>query len=47
MGHAVWDEMSTKGFCPDDNSYTVFIGGLISQGRSEEACKYLEEIIEN
>lgn len=47
MGHAVWDEMSKKGFCPDDNSYTVFIGGLISQGRSEEACKYLEEMIEN
>jgi pentatricopeptide repeat protein len=39
--------MSKKGFCPDDNSYTVFIGGLISQGRSEEACKYLEEMIEN
>ena len=47
MGHAVWDEMSKKGSYPDDNSCTVFIGGLTSQGRSEEACKYLEEIIEN
>ncbi|CAK7348413.1 unnamed protein product [Dovyalis caffra] len=46
MGHAVWDEMSKKGFCPDDNSNTVFIGGLISQGRSEEACKYLKDMIE-
>lgn len=46
MGHAVWDEMNRKGCCPDDNSYTVFIGGLISQGRSGEACRYLEEMIE-
>ncbi|PQQ15073.1 pentatricopeptide repeat-containing protein [Prunus yedoensis var. nudiflora] len=34
MGCAVWDEMIQKGCCPDDNSYTVLIGGLISQGRS-------------
>jgi len=46
MGHAVWDEMIQKGCCPDDNSYTVFIRGLISQGRSGDACKYLEEMIE-
>ncbi|XP_027364848.1 pentatricopeptide repeat-containing protein At3g62470, mitochondrial-like [Abrus precatorius] len=46
MGHAIWDEMHQKGCCPDDNSYTVFIGGLIRQGRSSEACKYLEEMLE-
>ncbi|XP_031288001.1 pentatricopeptide repeat-containing protein At3g62470, mitochondrial-like [Pistacia vera] len=46
MGHAVWNEMLRKGCCPDDNSYTVFIGGLISQGRAAEACKFLEEMIE-
>ncbi|KAJ1414150.1 Tetratricopeptide-like helical domain superfamily [Sesbania bispinosa] len=46
MGHAVWDEMHHKGCCPDDNSYTVFIGGLIRQGRPDEACKYLEEMME-
>ncbi|KAL6009921.1 hypothetical protein ACLOJK_000352 [Asimina triloba] len=45
MGHAVWEEMGKKGCCPDDNSYTVFIGGLISLGRSEEACKYIEDMI--
>ena len=38
--------MIRKGCCPDDNSYTVFVGGLISQGRSGEASKYLEEMIE-
>ncbi|KAK7245542.1 hypothetical protein RIF29_40388 [Crotalaria pallida] len=46
MGRAVWDEMHHKGCCPDDNSYTVFIGGLIRLGMSDEACKYLEEMIE-
>ncbi|OWM80063.1 hypothetical protein CDL15_Pgr010041 [Punica granatum] len=46
MGQAVWDEMARKGCCPDDNSYTVFIGGLISYGKSEDACNYLEEMIE-
>ncbi|KAI9071018.1 hypothetical protein K1719_047017 [Acacia pycnantha] len=46
MGYAVWDEMCKNGFCPDDNSYTVLIGGLIRQGRSEEARKFLEEMIE-
>lgn len=46
MGRAVWDEMHHKGCCPDDNSYTVFIGGLIRQGRPDEACKYLEEMME-
>ena len=45
MGHAVWDEMYHNGCCPDENSYAVFIGGLIRQGRSGEACKYLEEMI--
>eukprot|EP00262_Sarcandra_glabra_P001229 TRINITY_DN11257_c0_g2_i1.p1 TRINITY_DN11257_c0_g2~~TRINITY_DN11257_c0_g2_i1.p1 ORF type:complete len:179 (+),score=33.43 TRINITY_DN11257_c0_g2_i1:77-538(+) len=45
MGCAVWDEMGKKGCCPDDNSYIVFIGGLIRQGRSDEACKYIEEMI--
>ncbi|KAF3455089.1 hypothetical protein FNV43_RR05537 [Rhamnella rubrinervis] len=46
MGRAMWDVMIQKGCCPDDNSYTVFIGGLISQGRPGEACKCLEEMIE-
>lgn len=46
MGRAVWDEMHHRGCCPDDNSYTVFIGGLIRQGRPDEACKYLEEMME-
>ncbi|WOH05011.1 hypothetical protein DCAR_0624423 [Daucus carota subsp. sativus] len=46
MGFAAWEEMNQKGCCPDDNSYIVLIGGLIRQGRSVEACKYLEEMIE-
>ncbi|KAF7803279.1 pentatricopeptide repeat-containing protein [Senna tora] len=46
MGRAVWDEMCQNGCCPDSNSYTVLIGGLIREGRSEEACKYIEEMIE-
>lgn len=46
MGHATWEEMSLRVCCPDENSYTVFIGGLIGQGRSMEACKYLEEMID-
>ncbi|KAK7387345.1 hypothetical protein VNO78_28073 [Psophocarpus tetragonolobus] len=46
MGHVVWDEMHQKGCCPDDNSYTVFIGGLIRQDSSGEACKYLVEMLE-
>ncbi|XP_070025001.1 pentatricopeptide repeat-containing protein At3g62470, mitochondrial-like [Nicotiana sylvestris] len=46
MGHATWEEMNLRGCCPDENSYTVFIGGLIGQGRSMEACKYLEEMID-
>lgn len=46
MGSAVWEEMNRKGCCPDDNSYIVMIGGLIRQGRSVEACKFLEEMIE-
>ncbi|XP_058766683.1 pentatricopeptide repeat-containing protein At3g62470, mitochondrial-like [Vicia villosa] len=46
MGRAVWDEMRHKGCCPDDNTYTLFIGGLIRQGRPDEACKYIEEMME-
>ncbi|KAK1359384.1 pentatricopeptide repeat-containing protein, mitochondrial-like [Heracleum sosnowskyi] len=46
MGFAAWEEMNKNGCCPDDNSYIVLIGGLIRQGRSVEACKYLEEMIE-
>ncbi|RXI09452.1 hypothetical protein DVH24_034069 [Malus domestica] len=46
IGRAVWDEMIQKGFCLDDNSYTILIGGLINQGRSGEACKYLEGMVE-
>ncbi|GMH30851.1 hypothetical protein Nepgr_032694 [Nepenthes gracilis] len=45
MGRAVWAEMACKGCCPDDNSYTVLIGGLVRQGRSEEACRHMEEMI--
>ncbi|KAL4349951.1 hypothetical protein S245_032828 [Arachis hypogaea] len=45
MGHAIWDEMHHMGCYPDDNSYTLFIGGLIRQGRSGEACRYIEEMI--
>ncbi|CAI9114122.1 OLC1v1014772C1 [Oldenlandia corymbosa var. corymbosa] len=45
MGIAVWEEMNKKGCCPDDNSYVIIIGGLIRQGRSAEACKFLEEMI--
>ncbi|KAG6436230.1 hypothetical protein SASPL_101115 [Salvia splendens] len=37
MGCAVWEEMKRKGCCPDENSYSVLIGGLIRQGRSNEA----------
>ncbi|KAK3034611.1 hypothetical protein RJ639_033566 [Escallonia herrerae] len=46
MGYAVWEEMKRKGCCPDDNSYIVFIGGNIRQGRVVDACKYLEEMME-
>ncbi|KAL1544233.1 pentatricopeptide repeat-containing protein, mitochondrial-like protein [Salvia divinorum] len=46
MGCAVWDEMKRRGCCPDENSYTVLIGGLIRQGRSNEAYEYLEEMVE-
>jgi pentatricopeptide repeat protein len=45
MGCAMWEEMHKKGICPDVNSYTVFIGGHIRHGRSEEAYKYIEEMI--
>uniref|UniRef100_A0A0A9EK68 Pentacotripeptide-repeat region of PRORP domain-containing protein n=1 Tax=Arundo donax TaxID=35708 RepID=A0A0A9EK68_ARUDO len=45
MGCAVWEEMHRKGICPDVNSYTVFINGHIRHGRPEEACKYIEEMI--
>ncbi|KAE8711267.1 Detected protein of unknown function [Hibiscus syriacus] len=46
MSRAIWDEMTEKGYWPDDISYTVFIGGLICLGRSGEACRLLEEMIE-
>lgn len=46
MGCAVWEEMKRRGCCPDENSYTVLIGGLIRQGRSNEAYDYLEEMVE-
>ncbi|KAE8711266.1 Detected protein of unknown function [Hibiscus syriacus] len=46
MSRAIWDEMTEKGYWPDDVSYTVFIGGLIRLGRSGEACRLLEEMIE-
>ncbi|CAN6337929.1 unnamed protein product [Urochloa humidicola] len=45
MGCAVWEEMHRKGICPDVNSYTVFINGHIRHCRPEEACKYIEEMI--
>ncbi|CAN6224215.1 unnamed protein product [Urochloa humidicola] len=45
MGCAVWEEMHRKGICPDGSSYTVFINGHIRHGRPEEACKYIEEMI--
>ncbi|CAH8319428.1 unnamed protein product [Eruca vesicaria subsp. sativa] len=46
MGRAVWEEMMKKGICPDDNSYTVLIRGLIGEGKSREACRYLEEMLD-
>ncbi|KAJ0246423.1 Pentatricopeptide repeat-containing protein [Hirschfeldia incana] len=46
MGRAVWEEMGKKGICPDDNSYTVLIRGLIGEGKSREACRYLEEMLD-
>ncbi|ESQ43825.1 hypothetical protein EUTSA_v10005842mg [Eutrema salsugineum] len=46
MGRAAWDEMVKKGICPDDNSYTVLIRGLIGEGKSREACRYLEEMLD-
>ncbi|KAG8067806.1 hypothetical protein GUJ93_ZPchr0005g15848 [Zizania palustris] len=46
MGCAVWEEMHQKAICPDVNSYTVFINGHIRHGRPEEACKYIEEMIQ-
>nr|VDD58079.1 unnamed protein product [Brassica oleracea] len=46
MGRAVWEEMMKRGICPDDNSYTVLIRGLIGEGKSREACRYLEEMLD-
>eukprot|EP01018_Ginkgo_biloba_P037287 Gb_00455 [translate_table: standard] len=37
--------MGRKGSCHDVNFHTVFVGGLIKEGRSQEASKYLESII--
>lgn len=44
MGCAVWEEMKRKGRCPDENSYIVFIGGLVRQRKMNEALKYLKEM---
>ncbi|GLJ30741.1 hypothetical protein SUGI_0609220 [Cryptomeria japonica] len=46
MGLNVWNQMAQNGCSPDVNSYTVFIGGLIREGRSQEACTYIESMIE-
>ncbi|EYU34832.1 hypothetical protein MIMGU_mgv1a021425mg [Erythranthe guttata] len=46
MGLAVWEEMKRRGFCPDENSYTVLVGGLVRQGRLNESCRYLEKMID-
>ncbi|CAN8253914.1 unnamed protein product [Cochlearia groenlandica] len=45
-GRGVWEEMIKKGICPDDNSYKVLIRGLIGEGKSREACRYLEEMLD-
>ncbi|EYU34836.1 hypothetical protein MIMGU_mgv1a023993mg [Erythranthe guttata] len=46
MGFAVWEEMKRRGFCPDENSYTVLVGGLVRQGRLNESFRYLEKMID-
>lgn len=46
MGSAVWEEMKRNGFCPDESSYTVLTGGLLRQGKSNDACKYLQEMVD-
>ncbi|EYU20479.1 hypothetical protein MIMGU_mgv1a025024mg [Erythranthe guttata] len=46
MGLADWEEMKRRGFCPDENSYTVLVGGLVRQGRLNESCRYLEKMID-
>ncbi|EYU34833.1 hypothetical protein MIMGU_mgv1a022327mg [Erythranthe guttata] len=46
MGLAGWEEMKRRGFFPDENSYTVLVGGLVRQGRLNESCRYLEKMID-
>lgn len=46
MASAVWEEMKCKGCCPNENSYTLLIGGLVRLGRAVEAFKFLEEMME-
>lgn len=45
MGFAIWDQMARNVCCPDVKSYTLFIGGLIREGRSQEACALIESMI--
>lgn len=45
MGFAIWDQMARNLCCPDVKSYTLFIGGLIREGRSQEACALIESMI--
>ncbi|KAH9327339.1 hypothetical protein KI387_007517 [Taxus chinensis] len=45
-GFDIWNQMARNGCSPDVNSYTVFIGGLIREGRSQEACNYIEKMID-
>ncbi|KAL1812218.1 hypothetical protein ACET3Z_022283 [Daucus carota] len=46
MGFAAWEDMKQRGCCPNYNSYDLLIRELMKQGRSVDACKYLEEMIE-
>ncbi|KAJ4772775.1 Pentatricopeptide repeat-containing protein [Rhynchospora pubera] len=45
MGCQFWEEMRKKGICPNENSYTIFIGGHIQHGQVEEAEKYILEMV--
>ncbi|KAJ3676432.1 hypothetical protein LUZ60_003844 [Juncus effusus] len=43
-GCEIWYEIKNKGFCPDINSYTVFIRGHLMHNKLEEAEKYILEM---
>ncbi|KAJ3687678.1 hypothetical protein LUZ61_016842 [Rhynchospora tenuis] len=45
MGCQFWEQMRNKGICPNENSYTIFIGGHIQHGHVDVAEKYVLEMV--